>query len=89
MRKVAGNYRIVIDNTSKVVNASASTFRDLWKVDNTEYEEDSCYTTTESKTVQLNASVKLEKVRYRPKSGGQWIYVTNRSRAMLDGIRLH
>lgn len=66
LRKIGDDYRVVIDNTTKVVNAAASTFKDLWKVENTMYEEDSCYTTTETKTSpNIVASVRLEKKYFK------------------------
>lgn len=39
-----GGYKIVIDSNARVLNASAAAFRDMWKVENSEYQEDSCYT---------------------------------------------
>lgn len=39
----AGNYQLVIDSTIKIINATVATYKDLWKVDNTLYETDSCY----------------------------------------------
>lgn len=39
-----GQYKIVIDSSTRVLNASAATFSDRWKVENSLYREDSCYT---------------------------------------------
>lgn len=45
-----GNYKVVIDSNSRVINTSTATFKDIWKVENSEYQQDSCYTfvTTDS-----------------------------------------
>ncbi len=43
LKKVSDQYRVVIDSATKVINSSASTFKDLWRVDNTMYQQDSCY----------------------------------------------
>lgn len=45
-----GRVKIVIDSTTRVVNASAATFKDMWKVENGEYEQDSCYTVVRDTT---------------------------------------
>ena len=39
----AGNCRLVIDSTIRIVNAAVATYNDLWKVENTLYQTDSCY----------------------------------------------
>lgn len=52
-----GEYRVVIDSNSRVINASTATFKDLWKVENSEYQQDSCYTTQQTLDTVLNATV--------------------------------
>jgi hypothetical protein len=61
--------RIVVDNNSKVINASAGTYSDLWKVENTLYEKDSCYTKIAVKTVTLYSSQSMLMQEYQ-KGGG-------------------
>lgn len=39
-----GNFKLTIDSLTKVINTAASTYKDLWKVDNSLYQADSCYT---------------------------------------------
>lgn len=43
LKQISGQYRIVIDSTTRVLNASAATYKDLWKVENTLYQADSAY----------------------------------------------
>ncbi len=60
-----GNYKVVIDSNSRVLNASTATFKDLWKVENSEYQADSCYTVsaTESTTIESSYSLLLGRFR--------------------------
>lgn len=45
-----GNFRIVIDSNTKVINTSAVAYKDLWKVENSLYQKDSCYTLLDTVT---------------------------------------
>lgn len=45
IREVAtGRFKIVFDTISKVLNTSAMVYADTWKIENSYYEADSCYT---------------------------------------------
>lgn len=54
IREVGSQLKIVIDTNARVLNASAATFKDMWRVENSEYQEDSCYTVVSSDSVILN-----------------------------------
>lgn len=78
LKKVSDQYRVVIDSTTKVINSSASTFKDLWKVENTEYQEDSCYLTIATKDTFLTAtSVRLERTILVGGGSPMYSFVTN------------
>lgn len=47
VREVAtGNFRVVIDSSTRVINTTAATFKDIWKVENSLYQTDSCVSVT-------------------------------------------
>lgn len=52
----SGNYRLVFDTTTRVINTAATTYKDLWQVDNSQYQFDSCYTKTVSDSVEIYLS---------------------------------
>lgn len=68
--------RIVIDESSKVLNASTATYKDLWRVENTLYQKDSCYTKVTSKTVTLYPTTSLLMHEYT-KGGGSYYVQKN------------
>ena len=70
-----GREKIIIDSSSKVLNASTATFKDLWKVENTEYQEDSCYTVQRVDTIQVPSSPKVN----APLILREAVYVKNKS----------
>jgi hypothetical protein len=48
--------RIVIDPDTKVLNATTATFKDLWRVENSLYQVDSCYTEIKTETKYFNST---------------------------------
>ena len=48
-----GRFMIVIDSNTRVINTTAAVFKDLWHVQNTLYQADSCYTVTRTSNNQV------------------------------------
>jgi hypothetical protein len=52
VKLVGGVPRIHFDNTTRVVNASVNSYSDLWRVDNSLFQKDSCYTKMDTAVLQ-------------------------------------
>lgn len=65
---VPGGQGIVINDSRRIVNASATTYRDCWRVDNTLYAKDTIVTKTKQTQLTVKADVTL--ARKRVKLGG-------------------
>jgi hypothetical protein len=50
------NYKIQFDTTTSVINTSAVTYKDFWKVTNSQYQVDTCYSVIRDTTVYLDFS---------------------------------
>jgi hypothetical protein len=67
----SGNFKLVIDSTTHILNTSAVTYKDHWKVENSLYARDTIYTvTTSHSTYRLPGkdSVINAKLQYRGNS---------------------
>ena len=64
----AGKYKIVIDSATHVVNAAATSYKDLWAVDDHIYAKDSCFTYQDTEVVSLvpSQSLLMKKVTVAP-----------------------
>ncbi|HWJ25474.1 MAG TPA: PA14 domain-containing protein, partial [Flavisolibacter sp.] len=49
-----GNYQLVLDSTSRVINTSAVTYKDFWQTENSLYAKDTVYKVYRTKTITLN-----------------------------------
>lgn len=70
LKKVSNNYRVVIDSTTRVLNATTATFKDLWKVENSAYQIDSCYAKIDSVETYLPATVSVVRGGFIRDKGG-------------------
>jgi hypothetical protein len=59
-----GNYKLVIDSAIKIINASVSTYNDLWKVENSFYAKDTTIRVTRNYSVLLNPTDISRRVLY-------------------------
>ncbi|MCU7549881.1 PA14 domain-containing protein [Chitinophagaceae bacterium LB-8] len=82
-----GQFKIVIDSTTKVFNASAATYKDLWAVENSLYQEDSCYTTTKDTLIPIKPTVRLIKRRYVAGNSSSDI-ISNNSNLLIAGTEV-
>lgn len=57
--------RVVFDNNTKVLNATTAIFKDLWKVENTLYQKDSCYTKIAVNTISFAPTQSLLMRQYK------------------------
>jgi hypothetical protein len=65
--------KVIIDDQTKVIGATAVAFKDLWTVENSLYQKDSCYTKTAVKTVTLYP-IQSMLMREYSKGGGSDIW---------------
>ncbi len=65
-----GNFYLMADSLTRVINTSAVTYKDQWKVENSYYFKDSCYSVTDTLTEYLgSASGTLLKLKRTALSG--------------------
>ncbi len=59
----AGDYKIVIDSNTEVINTSATVYKDLWKVENTLFQKDTILTVYD--TITVSPSITITTLRRR------------------------
>lgn len=62
-----GNYRLILDSTTHIINTSAVTYKDHWKVENSFYAKDTVYTVSAVDSIISNAmpnSIVTQRVQY-------------------------
>ncbi|MET0637784.1 MAG: PA14 domain-containing protein [Chitinophagaceae bacterium] len=73
------NLRIVIDTATMVINTTASSFKDMWQVEKTSYQEDSCYTVIRTANnrefLPVGPAFNFRRVYYRDGGDGDLVHL--------------
>lgn len=72
----AGKYKLVLDSNTRVINSQAVTYSDFWKVENSLYKADSCYTKIDTITKYLYPYTSLLMRQYVKNGNSQPIATT-------------
>jgi hypothetical protein len=73
-----GNYRLVLDSNTRIINTSAVTYKDLWKVENQQYAKDTIYRVYRNfPQLAVSPTVLTKRLRQDGSGGGTDSYIAN------------
>lgn len=81
-----GTLRLVIDSSTRVLSAGATTFRDLWRVDNSQYQKDTTIIKVDTLATQMTPSDLFTRVRWTEDEKNHSEHSFEETRLNLDGL---